>query len=196
MQSKKLEYLPPNSSNNMATNIEEIKSFLNEAKLNYKEYTGKNYIRTAFKTEKYIDTDGDQGIDIVISLEEEGEFVKIIVPRAYKFDVNLNSFHKMALFQTLLQISHMTKMIQFEYAIDDGEIWAIIEFPLEDARLTKNQLLRSVMSITRTLDEYHEMITDAIKHGITPESESQKRKAFEEFQRARRQQRRDEFKTD
>jgi hypothetical protein len=40
------------------------------------------------------------------------------------------------------------------------------------------------------------MITDAIKHGITPESESQKRKAFEEFQRARRQQRRDEFKTD
>jgi hypothetical protein len=180
----------------MATNIEEIKSLLNEAKLNFKEYPGKSYIRTAFKTEKYVDTDGDQGIGIVVSLEEEGEFVKIIVPGAYKFDTNLNSFHKMALFQTLLQISHMTKMIQFEYDIDDGEIWAIIEFPLEDAQLTKNQLLRCIMSITGTLEEYHEMITDAIKHGITPESESEKRKAFEEFQRTRRQQRRDEFKTD
>ena len=61
----------------MATNIEEIKSLLNEAKLNFKEYPGKNYIRTAFKTEKYVDTDGDQGIDIVVSLEEEGEFVNM-----------------------------------------------------------------------------------------------------------------------
>lgn len=180
----------------MATNIEEIKSFLNEAKLNYKEYPGKNYIRTGFKTDKYVDTDGDLGISIVVSLEEEGEFIKVIVPQAYKFDKNLSSFHKMALFQTLLQISHMTKMMQFEYDIDDGEIWAIIEFPLEDSQLTKNQLMRCISGITGTLEEYHEMITDAIKHGITPESESEKRKAFEEFQRARRQQRRDEFKTD
>ena len=87
-------------------------------------------------------------------------------------------------------------MMQFEYDIDDGEIWAIIEFPLEDSQLTKNQLMRCISGITRALEEYHEMITDAIKHGITPESESEKRKAFEEFQRARRQQRRDEFKTD
>ena len=180
----------------MATNIEEIKSLLNEAKLNFKEYPGKSYIRTGFKTDKYIDAEGDRSVSIVVSLEEDGEFVKIIVPQAYKFGTNLSSFHKMALFQTLLQISHMTKMIQFEYDIDDGEIWAIIEFPLEDAQLTKNQLLRCIMSITGTLEEYHEMITDAIKHGITPESEREKRKAFEEFQRTRRQQRRDEFKTD
>jgi hypothetical protein len=90
----------------------------------------------------------------------------------------------------------MTKMIQFEYDIDDGEIWAIIEFPLEDALLTKNQLMRCIRGITGILEEYHEMITDAINDGITPESESEKRKAFEEFQRTRRQQRRDEFRAD
>lgn len=180
----------------MATNIEEIKSFLEEAKLKYVDYPGKNYLRTGYKTEKYVDTDGDQSVGIVISVEEDGEFIKVVVPQAYKFDNDLSSFHKMALFQTLLQISHMTKMMQFEYDIDDGEIWAIIEFPLEDALLTKNQLMRCIRAIAGILEEYHEMITDAIKHGITPESESEKRKAFEEFQRVRRQQRRDEFGTD
>jgi hypothetical protein len=177
----------------MATNIDEIKCFLDEAKLNYKDYPGKSYIRTGYKTEKYTDTDGDQSVGIVISVEEDGEFIKVVVPQAYKFSKDLSSFHKMALFQTLLQISHMTKMMQFEYDIDDGEIWAIIEFPLEDAYLTKNQLMRCIRGITGILEEYHEMITDAIKHGITPESESEQRKAFEEFQRSRRQQRRDEF---
>jgi len=180
----------------MATNIEEIKSFLDEAKLKYVDYPGKNFIRTGYKTEKYVDTDGDKSVGIVVSVEEEGEFIKVIVPQAYKFDSSQSSFHKMALFQTLLQVSHMTKMIQFEYDIDDGEIWAIIEFPLEDALLTKNQLMRCIRGITGILEEYHEMITDAINDGITPESESEKRKAFEEFQRTRRQQRRDEFRAD
>jgi hypothetical protein len=177
----------------MATNIEEIKGFLDEAKLKYKDYPGKSFLRTGYQTEKYIDTDGDHYVGIVISIEEDGEFVKVVVPKAYKFDKDLSSFNKMALFQTLLQISHMTKMMQFEYDVDDGEIWAIIEFPLEDALLTKNQLIRCIRSITGILEEYHEMITDAINHGITPESESEQRKAFEEFQRSRRQQRRDEF---
>jgi hypothetical protein len=99
----------------------------------------------------------------------------------------------MALFQTLLQVSHMTKMIQFEYDVDDGEIWAIIEFPLEDAHLTKNQLMRCIRGITGILEEYHEMISDAINHGITPESENEQRKAFEEFQRARREERKKQF---
>jgi len=177
----------------MATNIEEIKGFLDDAKLKYRDYPGKNYLRTGFRTDNYMDSDGDKTVGIIITIEEDGEFIKFVVPEAYKFDKNLSSFHKMALFQTLLQVSHMTKMMQFEYDIDDGEIWAIIEFPLEDSNLTQKQLLRCIHGMANILDEHHEMIADSIKHGLTPEGEKEQRKAFEEFQRSRRQERRDQF---
>jgi hypothetical protein len=177
----------------MATNIPEIKQFLEDLNLKYKDYAGKDFLRVGFGSEHYKDSDGDNHISVVVALEENGEFIKFIVPDAYKFDTNLSSFHKMALFQTLLQVSHMTKMMQFEYDVDDGDIWAIIEFPLEDSKLTKTQLKRCLVSMVGVLDKYHEIIVDAIKHGITPESEKQQRKAFEEYQRARREERRQQL---
>lgn len=102
----------------------------------------------------------------------------------------------MALFQTLLQVSYMTKMIQFEYDIDQGDIWAMIEFPIEDSKLTKTQLQRCIISMVGVLDKYHDVIVDAIKHGITPESEKEQRRAFEEYQRIRREERRQQFGND
>jgi len=126
-------------------------------------------------------------------VEEHGEFLKVGAPGAYKFDPDGNSFNKLALFQTLLQISHMTKMAQFEYDPDDGDIQAIIEFPIEDSKLTRRQLMRCVNDLTDIVDSYHEHIMDAIKGGVTPESERQTKSAFDEFMRKRRAERRKEF---
>jgi len=180
----------------MATNIPEIKKILEELDIKYREYPGKDFLRVGFGSEHYKDADGDNHISIIVALEENGEFIKFTVPDAYKFDTNLNSFHKMALFQTLLQVSFMTKMMQFEYDIDQGDIWAMIEFPIEDSKLTKTQLKRCIISMVGVLDKYHDIIMDAIKHGITPESEKQQRKAFEEYQRVRREERRQQLGND
>lgn len=99
----------------------------------------------------------------------------------------------MALFQTLLQISWDTKMVQFEYDPDDGEVRAIIEFPIEDSTLTCKQLMRCIYGITGVLEKYHEQITDAMRSGLTPETDEERKKAFEEFQRQRRDDRRREL---
>jgi hypothetical protein len=115
----------------MATNIDEVISFLSDEGLRYSHSEGNDYLRTGFAMKKYVDVDGDKLLHIVISVEEQGKFLKIAAPCAYRFHHDGTSFHKLALFQTLLQICHMTKMVQFEYDPDEGEIQAIVEFALE-----------------------------------------------------------------
>lgn len=180
----------------MSTTIVEIKGFLDDEELKYDHENGDNYIHTGFRTDNYVNKDGERNLRIVIELLESGKFIKFMAVHAYNMPKTASSFHKMALFQTLLHISFRTKMVQFEYDPDDGEIRANIEFPLEDAELTQKQMARCLASLTGIIDDYHEQISDAIQSGLTPESEDEERQAFKEFQRQRREQRRKDLAGD
>lgn len=173
----------------MASSIEEVVSFLTEEGLRFAHAEGNNYLRTGFTTKRYVDADGVKLLHLVITVEEQGKFIKIAAPAAYRFHHDGTSFHKLALFQTLLQICHMTKMVQFEYDPDEGEVQAIVEFALEDADLTRQQLMRSVYTLSDALDEYHTAIHDAITGGIPLEKPSELRQNYERFLRERRQER-------
>jgi hypothetical protein len=83
----------------------------------------------------------------------------------------------------------MTKMVQFEYDPDDGDIQAIVEFPVEDADLTRKQLMRAVYTLTDALEEYHTAIHDAITGGIPLEKPSELRRNYERFLKERREER-------
>lgn len=170
----------------MATTLNQIADFLKEQDIKHRLDLEKNHIRTGFGTKHYSDKDGDNGVQLVIKLEEDGEFIKVFAPNAYSYP---EGPHKFALFQTLLQVSWRTKMIQFEYDKNDGEIRAIIEFPLEDALLTKKQLMRCVLGIVQILDEYHEDIIAAMEHGKLPADEGDLFAEFQEFLRQRKGQR-------
>ncbi|MEN9215344.1 MAG: hypothetical protein Q6J44_01110 [Gloeomargarita sp. DG02_4_bins_56] len=88
---------------------------------------------------------------IVIALEEEGEFFKIYAPQVIQ---GLKDHpHLAAALQTLLTISWETKMLQWEYDPSDGEVRAIIEFPLEDSSLTERQFLRCLDALVKIVDE-------------------------------------------
>jgi len=177
----------------MATTLREISGFLNEEGLKHSDPDGKDYIRTGFRTDNYRNPDGEHSLSIIIRLEEDGEFVKVFAPEAYKCPSDLSSFHRLSLFQTLLQVSWMTKMVQFEYDPDDGEIRPIIEFPLEDALLTRRQISRCLHALAQILDRHHEAIVDAVNHGLTPETPKANMEAYEEFLRQRREARRREL---
>jgi hypothetical protein len=173
----------PTHQNN-ATTIDEVAGFLTSAGMKFAKLPDRPVIVTGFATEHYRDSDGDSGIRIVIALEEDGEFIKIMAPSLYTYKDGPN---KAALFQTLLQVSWMTKMVQFEYDPDDGEVRMIIEFPLEDSTLTERQLMRAVMGLAQLADEYHEQIVAAMEQGIVPEGRDELMAAFEEFMRQRRE---------
>jgi hypothetical protein len=150
----------------MATTLEQVAAFMESEGLRFKIDDG--VIRTGFQTPHYRDTDGDPGIPLVIRLEEDGEFIKVIAPNLYSYP---DGPHKAALFQTLLMTSWDTKMIQYEYDARDGEVRAIIEFPLEDAPLTAKQLMRCLHGIAGLVDESHEKVVAAMENGKVPDTD-------------------------
>lgn len=98
-----------------------------------------------------VPTDDPEPLVVVVKLEEEGDFIKVYVPQVVS-GVKDHP-HKTAILQTMLIISWETKMLQWEYDPSDGEIRAIIEFPLEDAPLSERQF-------DRCFDGLVEMVSD------------------------------------
>lgn len=173
----------------MGSTLEQISEYLDSEGLQYRIDEERSVIFTGFGTEQYLDKDGDHHLNMVISLEEEGEFLKIFTPQCY---LARDETNRPALLQTLLMVSWKTKMIQFEYDDSDGEIRAIIEFPLEDAELTRRQLLRSVQALVQIVDKYHPVIYKALREGVIEFDESgnplsELQSAFSRFEEALRE---------
>jgi hypothetical protein len=87
---------------------------------------------------------------IVVQLDEDGEFFRLFAPQVIA-GVKDHP-HKQAILQTMLSISWETKMLQWEYDPSDGEIRAIIEFPLEDSILTERQFNRCLRGLVQIVD--------------------------------------------
>jgi hypothetical protein len=87
---------------------------------------------------------------IVVQLDENGEFFKVFAPQVIS-GVKDHPY-KEAILQTMLCISWETKMLQWEYDPNDGEIRAIIEFPLEDSSLTEKQFNRCLSGLIQIID--------------------------------------------
>jgi hypothetical protein len=128
----------------MAATLEQIAEFLSNKGWKYKIEADESRILTGVYAENI------EQFLIVIQLEEEGEFFEMFAPRVLS-GVQDHQY-KTAILQTMLCISWETKMLQWEYDPSDGEIRAIIEFPLEDAILTERQFNRCLYSLIELVD--------------------------------------------
>ena len=129
----------------MGATLEQIAGFLDNKDWKYRLDPEESRILTGVYGENIED------FLIVIQLDEDGEFFEIFAPRVLA-GVKDHP-HKTAILQTMLCISWETKMLQWEYDPSDGEIRAIIEFPLEDAILTERQFYRCLHSLVQLVDE-------------------------------------------
>lgn len=145
----------------MATTLDEICKYLDEENLRY--HRRENDILTGFGTQRYRDSDGQNGVRVVIFPSENGEYLEVFCPGAYNC---AQSPHKAIALQTLLLVSWRTKLVQFEYDENDGEIRVKIEFPLEDAPLSKRQLLRCITGISQIVDQFDPVIRGALERGV------------------------------
>jgi hypothetical protein len=158
----------------VATSLAEIEGFLRNENLRFT--TVEEYIRTSFATDDYVDAENDKSVFIVIKPEETGEYFKIMAPNLYRYP---RGPHAEALFRTLLMISWRTKLIQFEFDDNDGEVRGIVEFPLEDSGLTQRQLMRCLNGMVQIIDEYHQVIRGAIESGVVDFARIEKRDEIE-----------------
>jgi hypothetical protein len=147
----------------MPTNLKEIAKFLSNQGLCHDVRPEYSDIITIFDTENYKNEEGEKKLPIVILVEEKGRFIKIFSPRCYRYS---NSRYKEAFFKTLLAISFHTKMVQFECDQYEEGIYAMVEFPIEDSKLSEKQLIRSLFSIVRVLERYDSVIREALDSGI------------------------------
>jgi hypothetical protein len=155
----------------MAMTLEEISGLLRDAGIKHQVDEERKHIKTGWRTDNYKNSDGDKDIGMIIKLEEKGEFFKVFTPSAYKYKEGPSL---LAVLETCMYVSWLTKMIQFEYDPSDGEIRAIIEFPLEDGKLTAKQLKRVLVGLVGIVDEYDPMIRAAIDTGkFVPKKEDE-----------------------
>ena len=145
----------------MATTLKDIGRFLYEADMKFKLREEKNDAVLSFVTDKYRDKDGDASLAIIVRIDEDGDYLSIFAPNAF-----LISKENVAPFlETCSIIQWKTKLIQFEYDDKDGEIRPVIEFPLEDAFLTKKQLMRCVVGLFKLIEEYYLVLDNVLKTG-------------------------------
>jgi len=119
-----------------------------------------DYIRTSFATDLYRDNDGDPSVFIIARIEEDGEYFKLMAPNLYHYPPDGSNASEV--FRILLGVCWRSKLIKYEYDERDGEIRAIVEFPLEDGALTQKQFMRCLNGLVQIIDEYHEAIAAAI----------------------------------
>ena len=163
----------------MATDLKEIGKFMDSEGLKYDAHPEKSYLLTGFAMNNYEDSEGQKRLRMVILLEENGEFLKVFAPGAYKCAPGPNA---LAILQAFMYIHWRTKMLQYEYDPSDGEIQAMIELPLEDSKLTKKQFLRVLAAMPQLVDRYDAVVRAAIEKGkfiIPPDEEDMMAKLLE-----------------
>jgi hypothetical protein len=170
----------------MATDLPEISRLLNEEDIQHELDNERGIIRMNFETSSYRNQEGGGHIRVVVQVQEDGEFVQVFAPNAYECTADMDPLRKLSFFETLLCVSWMTKMMQFEHDPDTGEVRPMIEFPLEDSRLTRRQIVRCILSLVQIVDRHHESIVLAVSHDISPESLGKLGEEYREFLARRR----------
>jgi hypothetical protein len=128
----------------MGANLQQIARYLDNLGWDYRFDDEEERIITG------VEADHLEDFLIVVQLDEDGRFFRLFAPQVlagvsdhpYKADI----------LQTMLAISWETKMLQWEYDPSDGEIRAIIEFPLEDSNLTEKQFNRCLSALIQIVD--------------------------------------------
>jgi hypothetical protein len=128
----------------MGANLKQIAKYLDNLGWDYRIDDEEDRIITG------VEADNLEDFLIVVQLDEDGRFFRVFAPQVL---VGVQDHpHKGAILQTMLAISWETKMLQWEYDPSDGEIRAIIEFPLEDSILTEKQFHRCLSGLIQIVD--------------------------------------------
>lgn len=166
----------------MATTYETICSFLETQEISFERHDN-GAILVQYNMEKYRNPQGDTDLLVAIELENEGRFLKIFVPNAFSYH---EGPYKAVVLQAALFVNFQSKMLQFEYDPRDGEIRAMVEFPLEDSQLTEEQFLRAFHGLCVLVEEYSPFIHHAMHGTLDAASSGLDKETFAQFMRLMR----------
>jgi hypothetical protein len=157
----------------MATDLMSIAQFLDNRGWKYRIDSSQSRIVTGVQVENV------ENFVIVISVLEDGEFVKMYTPQLLQIK---DHRFKGVVFQTLLNIAWQVKMLRYQYDVTDGEVRAAIELPLEDAPLTERQFNRCLSGLIDLVDRVSmPRIQAVLSNGEDPGDKSIPQRMLEEL---------------
>jgi hypothetical protein len=166
----------------MATDYETICGYLEKRNVRFDRHED-GEILVRFKTETYRNPGGEPVILIVIQLEKEGCYLRIFVPHAFTY---ADGPYKAVVLQAALFVNYQSKMLQFEYDPGDGEIRAMVEFPLEDAPLTEEQFFQAFKGLCVIVEDSAPFIHHAMNGTLDAETSGLDKETFARFMRLMR----------
>lgn len=150
----------------MPTSIDEVKGFLDEYDLRSMVDESAGVILIGFGCDPdettYRDNDGDAHVKVVIEVMEEGGFLRVAAPFAWKLDACI---HRAAVLGVLPALQGRYKMLRFDHDPQDGELQPNVELALEDASLTSDQFHRAVQAVLRGIQRFDPVIRRAMQTG-------------------------------
>jgi len=166
----------------MATTYEKVCDYLTKREIQFERHED-GAILVQYNTEKYRDPKGEANVLVAIQLENEGRFLKIFVPNAFSYH---EGPYKAVVLQAALFVNFQSKMLQFEYDPRDGEIRAMVEFPLEDSPLTEEQFFRAFHGLCVLVEEYSPFIHHAMRGTLDAATSGLDKDTFAQFMRLMR----------
>lgn len=147
----------------MAMTLSELAETAKKAEIVLKAEEGESHLwghwNMDFFTHPGID---EKTLELRFGLAEDGEFLYVMSLSLYSLK---DCAYKPQVFEALLSIAYVTKSVSYEYDPTDGEVRATIEMPLEDGRLTPDQLAALCSFMAVTIDGYDSVIRHAMKTG-------------------------------
>ena len=137
---------------------DELATKLHEHWKKYMVTEGNDIIEISVSSKNFTGPTAEHFMNIILKVEEQGRYLKIIAPGLYSFKSINDSLTMAALHRKLLQICWETKLVQFEFNNEELEIRGIVEIAIEDGTLTALQLQR----LHEVVDHYHPEITEII----------------------------------
>jgi acyl carrier protein len=147
----------------MAVTIDDVARLLDEQGIRYSKDEQVGVIRAGFEAEAYQDQHGDSAVQLVLQVDESGEWLRIFSPAAYSL---ANCGNLTAALEVFAGIQWRTKLVCFEYDSSDGEIRPAVTHAIEDTALSGAQLSTLIHAIPLILDSYHRAIVRAMETGV------------------------------
>lgn len=146
----------------MAMTIDEIARILDQMEFKYMKRDD-NTVGFFMRMKTYENPEnGENSLLLIAQLLEDGEYFQLFAPKAFV----VKGEHQDAFLRACAIIQWKTKLIQFEWDRNDGEVRPVIEFPLEDGKMTRKQFERCVQGICAILDEFFPKLKKAAEEGV------------------------------
>jgi hypothetical protein len=144
----------------MSATLNEISLYLYELNIRFVKFEDLGEHHFQLPTSKY-NKNGNFSLSMVVKIEEEGEYIKIYAPMAFIVPYT-KSFQFLSACGV---IEYNTKLVQFEYDNQTGEVRPIVEFPLMDSKVTREQLKRCIFGLKAEVERFFYVLENIIKTG-------------------------------